>query len=172
MHGLSVPRDHIYQTQLPPAGKTTAAGAHTAAGASGSSDSTKHGANADGDASGSGPAAAAKSPELWEICELFMCTKPEGWTVGTYPGAAAAGNEQVVKAVTELKQLDSSGLWLSVPSSTGLGETFWNLRHHWLDTLTGVLINSTQVRVAADAEQLTHQGALNAGSPFVSVNAM
>jgi hypothetical protein len=96
------------------------------------------------------PAAAAAAEHiaaasLWEICEFFQCSNPAGYTAGSYPGPQATQHELLIKAVTVLKQLDTKGLWLTVPSKTGLGETFWNLRHSWLDTPDGVLINSTQV---------------------------
>jgi hypothetical protein len=115
------PRDHIYQTTR----NSETASAPTAA-------------TADAEA-------AATAEPLWEICEFFQCSNPHGYTTATYPGLTATQHELLIKAVTVVKQLDGQGLWLSVPSSTGLGETFWNLRHSWVDTPDGVLINSTQV---------------------------
>jgi hypothetical protein len=116
------PRDHVYQTTLAPEAPHTANTSPTAAAS----------------------AAAAAAP-LWEICEFFQCSNPDGYTAGSYPGPQATRHELLIKAVTVVKQLGSTGLWLSVPSSTGLGETFWNLRHSWADTPDGVVVNSSQV---------------------------
>jgi hypothetical protein len=125
------PRDHTYQTTL-------------------NSPNTSHVASA-ASTPPTPPAAAAAEEEdtaaapLWEICEFFQCSNPTGYTAGSYPGPQATQHELLIKAVTVLKQLDGNGLWLTVPTKTGLGETFWNLRHSWVDTPDGVLINSTQV---------------------------
>jgi hypothetical protein len=78
---------------------------------------------------------------LWEICEFFMCTEPSGYTQSNYLHHtlqdmkqlnASSVKEHFIAAVTELKQLDSSGLLMSTPSKLGLGNTFWHLQHTWV----------------------------------------
>lgn len=84
-------------------------------------------------------------PLLWEICEYLTSSHPTGYTASNYPGAEATAHEYFVKAEAEVKQLDDQGLWVTVPSKTRLGDTFWNLKHSWVDTPEGLVVNSTQV---------------------------
>jgi hypothetical protein len=133
------PRDHIHQTTL--TSPDTSPAADSASTPPAPPPPPPEPAAAAAAAAAEHKAAAP----LWEICEFFLCSNPAGYTAGSYPGPQATQHELLIKAVTVLKQLDTKGLWLTVPSNTGLGETFWNLRHSWVDTPHGVLINSTQV---------------------------
>eukprot|EP00878_Enallax_costatus_P000787 GHUV01000909.1.p1 GENE.GHUV01000909.1~~GHUV01000909.1.p1 ORF type:complete len:352 (+),score=47.35 GHUV01000909.1:97-1152(+) len=86
-----------------------------------------------------------KSLMLWEICEYITSADPTGYTTANYPGPEATEKEYFIKAIAEVRQLDEEGLWVTVPTWTGLGPTFWNLKHEWQDTPAGLAINSTQV---------------------------
>eukprot|EP00775_Hariotina_reticulata_P007167 gene7167-7381_t len=80
-----------------------------------------------------------------------MCNEPSGYTHRTYRLQSVKQlnelslKEHFIAAVTEVKQLDTNGLLMSTPNRLGLDDTFWRLQHTWVDTPTGVVINSSQV---------------------------
>jgi hypothetical protein len=109
------PRDHIHQVSVP---------APTDGGSSSSS-------------------SAAPGP-LWEICEYFMCPEQTGYTSANYQPGPQHDSDYIIKEVTELQQLDSHSMAMTVPTRWGIGSSLWQLQHTWQDSPQGLLVNSSQ----------------------------
>jgi hypothetical protein len=109
------PRDHIYQVSVP----SPPAGSK-------------------------GPNNKAQGP-LWEICEFFVCPEPAGYTAATYQLGPQHDTDYVIKEVTELQQLGSHSLSLTVPTEWGIGSSLWRLQHTWQDSPEGLFVTSSQV---------------------------
>jgi hypothetical protein len=109
------PRDHIYQVSVAPSPAGT-----------------------------TGPSSKAQGP-LWEICEFFLCPEPAGYTASTYQPGPQHAEEYIIKEVTELQELGSNILSLTVPTDWGISSSLWQLQHTWWDTPEGLVVSSSQV---------------------------
>lgn len=49
------------------------------------------------------------------------------------------------REVTELQQLGSHSMSLTVPTRMGIGSSLWQLQHTWTDTPQGLVVSSSQV---------------------------
>jgi hypothetical protein len=83
---------------------------------------------------------------LWRIAE-FMGSAPPGYTRSAPPPPqqlVKPSDTLYIDVVTQVDQLDRTGLYMSVPSWLGNGKSCWRLVHSWRDTPEGAVVTSVQ----------------------------